>query len=301
MFLLQLQYFRELAYEQHVSRTAEKLHISQPALSMTIKKLEDDIGIQLFDRVGRSIKLNQYGEIYLDYVEKVFSDLNNGLCEVQKAANSKSKELRMGLLSPYVWQDLIDAFSCNNPDISISQISIESSEAAKYLTLGEIDFYIGALDHFSDMISYTSLYEDKMVLMVNPKNHLANKNCINLVDAKNEKFIMLPYNSSLQKFNNFLFNLSGFVPIVALECDYSLREAMVTNNYGVSLTTKRSSLIAPNPDIVALDIDYPDIKRSIYIAWKSGRIMYTSMQDFYNFALDYYSSYNNVEYFSQNL
>lgn len=290
MFLLQLEYFRALAYEQHVLRTAEKLHISQPALSMTIKKLEASLGVPLFDRIGRSIELNQYGKLYLDYVEQVFTALDNGALALQQSAKLELQKLRMGLLNPYIWQDLIDAFSDKNPDISISQISMESVDVNKHIMLGEIDFYIGALDSSYDTISFTSLYQDNLVLMVNKNHPLADRKHINLADAKNEKFIMLPYYSSLQKFNNLVCELAGFTPQAALDCDYSLRDAMVSHSYGVSLTTKRSSLISQVPDIVALDIDNPNIKRCLCLAWKKGRIMTTPMKSFYNFAIDYYST-----------
>jgi len=290
MDLLQLEYFRVLAYEQHVLRAAEKLHISQPALSMIIKRLENSLGVSLFDRIGRSIELNRYGELYLDYVEQVFTALDNGSLALQQAAKLESQKLRIALLSPYMWQDLIDVFSAKNPDISISHI-IESTNFDKYIIRGEVDFYIGALDSSFDTISSIALYQDNMILMVNKNHPLADRKHIDLIDAKNEKFIMLPSNTSLQKFNNLMCKLAGFTPQVALECDYSLREAMVSHGYGVSLTTKRSALISQTSDIVALNIDSPNIKRALYLAWKKGRIMTTPMKNFYTFAVNYYSAY----------
>lgn len=292
MVLLQLEYFRALAYEQHVLRTAEKLHISQPALSMTIKKLEASLGVPLFNRIGRSIELNQYGKLYLEYVEQVFTALDNGSLAIQQAAKIESQKLRMGLLNPYMWQDLIDSFSNKHRDISISQISIEVTDVNKYIMQGEVDFYIGALDFPHDTISSNILYQDNMILMVNKNHPLADRKHIDLSDARNEKFIMLPSNTSLQRFNNLLCELAGFIPQIALDCDYSLREDMVRHGYGVSLTTKRSSLISHTPDIVSLDIDSPNVKRTIYLVWKKRRIMTAPMKSFYNFAVDYYSSYH---------
>ena len=72
MELLQLQYFLLLAKEQHVTRTAELLHISQPSLSATIKKLEAELGAPLFIRKGRNIVLSPYGEAFKQYAEEAF-------------------------------------------------------------------------------------------------------------------------------------------------------------------------------------------------------------------------------------
>lgn len=84
MELLQLRYFLALAKEEHMSHTAEKLFISQPSLSLTIKKLEDELGVKLFDRTGRNIKLNLYGKAFLPHVEDVFSSLERGVNELKK-------------------------------------------------------------------------------------------------------------------------------------------------------------------------------------------------------------------------
>lgn len=62
MELLQLKYFRELAQSQHLSKTAEKLHIAQPSLSQTLRRLETELDTPLFDRVGKRIVLNDYGK-----------------------------------------------------------------------------------------------------------------------------------------------------------------------------------------------------------------------------------------------
>ena len=90
MELLQLQYFLLLANQQHVTRTAELLHISQPALSLTIKKLEAELGVPLFIRRGRNIVLSPYGEAFKQHVEDAFFSLENGkraLARMQKAGS----------------------------------------------------------------------------------------------------------------------------------------------------------------------------------------------------------------------
>ena len=73
MELLQLQYFRELARNGHLSKTAEALHIAQPSLSQTLKRLESEIGVPLFDRVGNRIVLNDSGRIFLKYTDEIFA------------------------------------------------------------------------------------------------------------------------------------------------------------------------------------------------------------------------------------
>lgn len=65
MDLLQLKYFQKVAQLKHLTQAANKLYISQPALSQTIARLEKDIGVPLFNRTGRQINLNEYGRVFL--------------------------------------------------------------------------------------------------------------------------------------------------------------------------------------------------------------------------------------------
>ena len=71
MELTQLEYFLEVARRQHITQAAEALNITQPALSKTIARLEDDLGVKLFDREGKGIRLNEYGQTALHYAERI--------------------------------------------------------------------------------------------------------------------------------------------------------------------------------------------------------------------------------------
>ena len=90
--LTQLEYFRALAETEHVTKTAEKLHISQTALTAMIRRLEEELQTPLFRREGRNVRLNVYGRAYLEYVNAVFNELNNGKATLWNESKSRSKE-----------------------------------------------------------------------------------------------------------------------------------------------------------------------------------------------------------------
>ena len=119
MNFLQLKYFQLLAQVQHVSKTAEMLYISQPSLSSTIKKLEEELDCSLFERSGRNIKLSKYGSIYLDYVNNAFNSLEQGKLKVRRMKNRDESNIVLGMLSPYIWQDMIHEFTEKNAKIAI--------------------------------------------------------------------------------------------------------------------------------------------------------------------------------------
>ncbi len=78
MELLHLRYFRVVARLEHITKAAEELCIAQPSLSKTIRHLEQEVGVPLFDRPGRSIRLNQFGKAFLEHIETLFHELEEG-------------------------------------------------------------------------------------------------------------------------------------------------------------------------------------------------------------------------------
>ena len=79
-----LKYFIVVAQTEHISRAAEMLHITQPSLSTSIRRLEADVGYSLFDRNGRGIQLNEYGKIYLKAVLQADAAMTRALAEMDE-------------------------------------------------------------------------------------------------------------------------------------------------------------------------------------------------------------------------
>jgi DNA-binding transcriptional LysR family regulator len=90
MDLLQLKYFQTVARSEHMTRAAEELHISQPSLSKVISNLEEDLGVPLFERIGRQIKLSHFGKAFLSRVERIFLELEDGKRELSDMLENES-------------------------------------------------------------------------------------------------------------------------------------------------------------------------------------------------------------------
>ena len=96
MNITQLIYFIELAELEHISNVAYTLNISQPALSKSLSRLEDELGCKLFDRAGRGIKLNKYGQAFLPYAKSMVEIYQNSITSLKDM--SKTKERQISLL-----------------------------------------------------------------------------------------------------------------------------------------------------------------------------------------------------------
>ncbi len=298
MELLQLQYFLLLAKEQHVTRTAELLHISQPSLSATIKKLEEELGAPLFVRKGRNIVLSPYGEAFKTYVEDAFLSLENGKQVIARMKNAEDSILNLGLLSPYVWNELLLHFSDLYPEITINRRSIEDQRFWDGIVDGEIDFYLGGLNLIENLdttrLQYSVLYEDSMVLLV-PKGHLlAGKQNIDLRECSEEAFINLSEDTNLQQFINQMFQQAGFPPKVVMTCDYTLRDQMVADGHGVSITTRLGAQKSGIDGTVAIPIAFPAEQRKLGLVWRKNKVFSTPMEKFYDVANRFYSDISRL-------
>ena len=293
MELLQLQYFLLLANQQHVTRTADILHISQPSLSLTIKKLEAELGVPLFTRKGRNIALSPYGEAFKQYVEDAFFSLENGKRVLSRMQNTDSSTLNLGLLSPYVWNELLILFNDLYPNLSINRRSIEDHRFWDSILSGDIDFYLGGLNQLAEMdtsrLDHTTLYEDNMVLLVHKDHPFASRESIDLRECRNESFINLAAETNLQQFINRMFHRAGFVPKVVMTCDYTLRDQMAADGHGVSITTELAALKSDVKGVVHIPISFPAEKRKLGLVWRRNRVFSDPMEKFYDVSLRFYS------------
>ena len=293
MELLQLQYFLLLANQQHVTRTADILHISQPSLSLTIKKLETELGVPLFTRKGRNIALSPYGEAFKQYVEDAFFSLENGKRVLSRMQNTDSSTLNLGLLSPYVWNELLMLFNDLHPDLNINRRSIEDHRFWDSILSGDIDFYLGGLNQLEEMdtsrLDYATLYEDNMVLLVHKDHPFASRESIDLRECRDESFINLAAETNLQQFINRMFHRAGFVPKVVMTCDYTLRDQMAADGHGVSITTELAALKSDVKGVVHIPLSFPGEKRKLGLVWRRNRVFSDPMEKFYDVSLRFYS------------
>lgn len=290
MGLLQLQYFKALAERDHLTETANELMISAPSLSATIARLEKELGVQLFDRVGRNIHLNEYGRIYLKHVNEVFSSLENAKLEILDSQNNQKMHLSVAITSPIVWHDAFQAFIKTNPHIIISHTIIKGHlfESASYCS--QFDFIMSATtdlpgnDWDSDILNP----DDRPLLAVYPNHPFAQRKAVRLIEAKDENFIVVSKGFSMRIFFESLCKMAGFSPKIIMECDYMLRSKMLAAEYGIVLTTQSGARAGALGNAVFVDIIDPGLRRTQAIFWKKQRYLSKPAIIFRNFMVDYH-------------
>lgn len=203
MDLHYLRLFHIVARNLSFSKTAEELHISQPAISMQIKNLEEQLGFKLIERYGRTISLTKEGQIIYNYSERIFELVNEMEDELNHLKGRMLGKINIGASNTpgvHILPQIIGAFKEKNPDVTVSLHIGTTQEIHDKLLQDEIDFAIvGGEIELNKSFSIEKLVEDIMVLIVSPSNPLS---CYEYIDRKmlsGEQYITHDETSQLYK------------------------------------------------------------------------------------------------------
>lgn len=287
--LLQLEYFRKLAATEHITRTAKELYISQTALSSMIIGLEKELGVQLFDRSKRSIHLNQAGKIYLEYVNDVFRALDNGRAALQDLTETAEHEVSIAMGSSQVWLPMIHDFRKQNPACSIKQYNMNLDDLINSLLNMSIDFVIAGVEDMPEQgLERAFLKNDDIYLCVPQTHRLAGAESVYLRDLANESFIGLPEGTPWQYYCDRLLKKAGVKVRPVLECDYTIRAALIHSEFGVALTSSSAyevDLLKPNTYVRIAD---EFAHREMALFWNPGRYSTQAARRFRDFCAGYW-------------
>ncbi|MDQ8183245.1 LysR family transcriptional regulator [Pelagicoccus sp. SDUM812005] len=138
-----MRYFIEVALEENVTRAAEKLHVSQPALSRQVRDLEEELGFALLERSAKSVALTEAGRVFLDEASEVLKRLEVGIAAARAVAEGGSGELHIGYapsLTVKILPPTIRAFQAEFPKVKVKLHDLSSEEMMAGLRSGDLDF-----------------------------------------------------------------------------------------------------------------------------------------------------------------
>lgn len=288
MELLQLKYFQTVAYTEHISKAAAQLNIAQPSLSLTIKRLEDELGTPLFHRRGRNIQLNASGEILLKHVNRIFIEIENAEMEIKAEEQQISNTIRISITNTRFLTGLISDYINAFPDTKLHQGIATRAEIITGLKKGELNLGITGHPIQDEEIESVVLVEEDIVLVV-PTNHpYVRETSISLSVVANEPYISLADNKEYSRFTTMLCEKAGFLPNLAFEVDSHTLLEIIRLNQGVALL--------PISVCRTLGLSYVKIAddSAIYpisLSWVKQKWLSASVGEFRDFITSYYEDH----------
>ncbi|MBH5318367.1 LysR family transcriptional regulator [Paenibacillus sp. GSMTC-2017] len=287
MELLQLRYFQKVAKLEHMTRAAEELRVAQPALSKTISRLEEHVGVPLFDRLGGRIRLNSFGKVYLQKVNTVLSLLEEAQKEVTELAGMEHGSIHLATLTLTRLSEPLGKFLSLNPDVNMQITQASTGEITRLIENGEVDIGFTAMPIDLPGIAQATVLKEDLYLAVPQGHRLANRQSIRLIDAAEEPFIGYKEKFVFQKMNDLLFQEAGMSPrFVCRVDDPATIVSLVRSGLGVALFGCKSG---ENSELTLLPIEHPICQRDYQFIWSEKRYLSLAARKFRDFIIQYYS------------
>ena len=288
-----LIFFKRTAEMEHMTKAAEELMVAQPFLSKTISELEQELGVRLFDHVGRGIRLNDCGKAFYRHTEKIFQELDDARNELNDMTEKKSKEFSLITNTSLYMPGLLPFFRKSYPDIRVHQRSGRRFRMVKMLESSEIDFAICTppLTEEDSPELETIILIDEVCPIIFPENHwLQDRKSISLSELGEEYFISALPGYGIRDLAEEFFREAGISPRIIIEStDTSLVPRYVENGYGVAFTPLYPMLIQNNSSIRYI-VTSPPCIGTVSLSWRKGRYLTETMRNFISSAVEFFKN-----------
>ena len=285
-----LRQFVAVAREEHMTRAAESLGIPQPTLSRSIARLEAELGVALFARPGRSIKLTRHGRYLLESSERALLTLTASLERLTGEADPGRGRVALGFLHTLgveIVPRLLRDFRASYPAVRFALVQDGGQALLARLRDGEIDLCLTApLPDAPDLLA-RGLAEQRIDLFVPAGHRLAARGGVPLAAAAAEDFIVMEHGYGLRAITDAMCHEAGFEPRIAFEGEEAdTARGLVGAGLGVSLLPVTVSSLA-DPLVVPVRVTAPRAARTVGIAWPADRPLTAPAARFRDFALTY--------------
>lgn len=293
MTLLQLQYFQALAQILHYTKAAKELHIAQPSLSYSINELEKELGVKLFDKENRKIRLTPYGEQFLTYVDRVLLLLDEGVQVLHQMAGSALQVVKLGYFHSISTSLIPSIMSGIYSQEENRGVRFQFSEGTSFdilsqLKKGELD--LAFCMHLDEAIESLPILKQPLYLTV-PNNHpLAERSFVTFEDFAQEPIVMLEKSSSLRAQMDQVYSQHNLVPNIVFEvreCNAALQ--YVALRFGISVLPHVPAMENEKVSVIPIADEKQAFVRTVYLSWAKSRPLSTASQRSKNYILEHYA------------
>ncbi|APZ96744.1 LysR family transcriptional regulator [Fuerstiella marisgermanici] len=273
MELDQLRYFLQVAERGNFTRAAEDLAISQPALSRSIQKLEEELGQPVFERKARSVSLTDAGTLLQARAQQVLTILEDTKAEITD--DGESGRVRVGAIptiAPYFLPDVLRQFSEEFPKATLIVQENTTDHLIKSCTQGEIDLAILALPIPAKYLEVEELFDEELFLVLPPDHPLAEKTSIRLSDVEPLPFVLLDEAHCLSDNIVSFCRQRSFQPVsVEKTSQLAMVQELVSLSHGVSMIPAMAKNIDQCDRRVYRSFTGRRPSRTIAVAWNPYR------------------------------
>ncbi|MEN4826855.1 LysR family transcriptional regulator [Pseudomonas sp. P39-UII1] len=272
-----LQAFRAVVDQGSFSKAADAVRISQPALSRRIEKLEDALGVRLFERTTRKVSLTQAGRGFMPSVERLLDDLDNALLGISEVASTRLGQVTVACVPSaayYFMPQVIAHYHQQYPRIKVKVLDSSAHDVLSAVVDGEADFGVSFMGTLEADVEFEPLVQESYVVACRRDHPLAGRSSVSWEAFYQQDYISLGKTSG----NRFLLDqaLSGIVPQRQSICEtrhVTTMIGLVEAGLGVAAVPLMAMPAADHPILTRVPLTDPVVMRSVGLIKRRGRTL----------------------------
>lgn len=289
-----MRYFMEVAKREHVTEAANNLHVAQSSVSRQLMQLESELGVDLFVRNGRRVKLTPIGKILLQRVEQMLHLMNETEREVKEYLDPEKGVVRIAFpisLAAHVLPKAIYAFRQKYPEAKFQMRQALYPDLIDGVVNGDFNLaMIAPLPSEDKHLRTHLLFTERIVALLPVHHRLADRSGLSLGEMTEESFVTLPEGTIFRKMVHNACNNVGFTPRIAFEGDdIDALKGLVSAGLGIALMPEVTLVDNLPQSTVKIPLTDSGVTRSIGVICPTERKLLPTEQLFYHFLCDFYT------------
>ncbi|MDR3560765.1 MAG: LysR family transcriptional regulator [Negativicutes bacterium] len=288
MELRQLKYFQAVSRLKSITRAAEQLHIAQPAVSIAIKKLEEELGVQLFDRSQKQVALTVEGEIFLQRIDDILSRLQDTLTEISDYRTFQKGAIRVGvppMIGAFLFPFLFNEFHQAYPQLELVIAEEGSLSIKTQLERGELDVGIMILSAVSPHLETTAITSGEIFVCLPPEHPLGRLEKVPWEELREQPFILLKEDTYGRQLVLEECTRHQFSPRVVFSSS-QIETILGLVEQGTGITFLLDTIVRKHPNIISRPLTEP-LFIEAGLVWNKDRYLSKATQAFIGFIRDF--------------
>ncbi|MGZ7444175.1 LysR family transcriptional regulator [Paenibacillus sp. TH7-28] len=273
MELTQLEYFLTVARLQHMTQAAKALNLTQPALSHAIAKLENELGVPLFERNGRSLELNRYGKMFAKWGEQAMQSLGNGMRELAEWTNPDTGVVALSylnILGVDLVPSLVRDYRQSHPQVRFELTQGNLGDIEDHLDKGLSDLMITSKESLLELHEWIVIRTLPLYIVVSAQHRFADRRTLSLTELSGEPFVGLKNNCGLKATLTARFQNTGFMLAPTYDAEDLITVAgFIKAGLGVSVLPKTMGLTLDG--LVWIPIEEEGWQWELGLKWRKDR------------------------------
>lgn len=287
MDLKQLRYFLTVAQLGGFTRAAEQLHVAQPAISMGVRKLEDQLGLQLFQRTERKVRLTDEGLRLQQHAQRILQAVDDATLEMAELKGLSQGEVRVGIpsmLGSYFFPPILMAFRHRYPELKLTVIEGGTWQLQQMLERGELDLGVIVAEFVPEQLQACTFLQAQMLVTVGQEHPFAQLAAVSPAQFFAQELVMFKEGYFHRKVVDRLASECGLEPDIGFETNLiPLIKSIVQQGFGVS--TLLEMVIQPDDQLVTRPFTEP-VWLDLSIAWRKDGYLSMANRAFRDFVLE---------------